>query len=326
MAYWVYFDSGTSNTRIYLLNEAFEVLYTEKRHVGSRDSAIAGDNLVLIQGIKDLYDRLLQQNQIKDEDIRGIYASGMITCPDGLVEVPHLALPMTVQEFSGHLHCHHEEKLFHRDIYLVPGLKSIDGDIDFVNNMRGEEIEIMGALDELSQRFPGRKVAVILPGSHTHITCVQDDQICGIISNFTGELFYALQTCTILSPILSAETEGLNPAMVQKGMENVQRFGFNRALYICRTMKLFQNSSDVDCKSYAEGVINGGLAQSLSYYCEHLWQGCDAAAIISNEYLYHVFREVLRDHPYIHDLTWLPISATKSYGVQGLKKILTCSH
>ena len=54
--YILYYDSGTSNTRAYLLNRDFQVKYTVKKAVGSKDSAIAGSNRVLIEGMKELYD------------------------------------------------------------------------------------------------------------------------------------------------------------------------------------------------------------------------------------------------------------------------------
>ena len=46
--YIVYFDSGTSNSRIYLLDKDFQVLYVDKKNVGSRNSSIEGSNLSLI--------------------------------------------------------------------------------------------------------------------------------------------------------------------------------------------------------------------------------------------------------------------------------------
>ena len=94
--YILYYDSGTSNTRAYLLNRDFQVKYTVKKAVGSKDSAIAGSNRVLIEGMKELYDDVLSANALEEGDIDAIYASGMITSPYGLKEVPHLALPLTV--------------------------------------------------------------------------------------------------------------------------------------------------------------------------------------------------------------------------------------
>lgn len=40
--YLVYYDSGTSNSRIYLLDDQFRIHYTEKKNIGSKDSSITG--------------------------------------------------------------------------------------------------------------------------------------------------------------------------------------------------------------------------------------------------------------------------------------------
>ena len=189
--YLLYFDSGTSNTRAYLLDRDFQVRYVAKKAVGSKDSAIAGSNRVLIEGMRALHDQVLAENGLGEENISAIYASGMITSPYGLKEVPHLPLPLTVKKFADSLYPFREDTCFHREIILVPGLKTLSDDFSFVNNMRGEEIEIIGALEELKAMDDVQDAAMIFPGSHTHVTYVQGEEITGIISNFTGELFYA---------------------------------------------------------------------------------------------------------------------------------------
>ena len=70
--YILYYDSGTSNTRAYLLDRDFQVQYTAKTAVGSKDSAISGSNAVLIQGMRALYDRVLSANGLKEEDMEVI--------------------------------------------------------------------------------------------------------------------------------------------------------------------------------------------------------------------------------------------------------------
>ncbi len=64
----VYYDSGTTNTRIYLLN-GLEVLDNSFLHVGTKNSAITRDRSVLIKGLKEGYDELLIRNGIKDTDV-----------------------------------------------------------------------------------------------------------------------------------------------------------------------------------------------------------------------------------------------------------------
>ncbi|MCD8241384.1 MAG: 2-dehydro-3-deoxygalactonokinase [Lachnospiraceae bacterium] len=322
--YWIYFDSGTSNSRVYVLDREFQVMYVIKNNVGSMYSAGAGSYRVLIEGLKELYDGALAASGITEEEVIDIYASGMVTSPYGLKEVPHLVLPITVQKFADSIYCHYEDCCFHRNIYLIPGLKTTDDDISFVNNMRGEEIEILGVLDEAARSCRSRHVALVFPGSHTHVTYVQEDGITGIISNFTGELFHVLKEDSILAPILSADVTELNPEMVKKGVENLQKFGFNRAIYICHAMRLFQNGTEADRYSYAEGVLNGGVRQSLEYYCQNAWKECDTVAVVAEEFMYRLFRDIFEGSEYIRDVVWIPISAKKSYAVEGLKKILTC--
>ena len=58
-----------------------------------------------------------------------------------------------------------------------------------MNNLRGEEIEIIGALEELKAERDVENVVMLMPGSHTHGIYIQGDQITGIISNFTGSCF-----------------------------------------------------------------------------------------------------------------------------------------
>lgn len=322
--YILYYDSGTSNTRVYLLDANYEVVFTDKRNVGSKDSTLAGSNQVLIDCLKELYDEALAKAGITDEQVESVYASGMITCPAGLQEVPHLPVPLTLDQFVDSLVCYHEGTEMHRDIWLIPGLKTVNDDIDFVNNVRGEEIELWGAMDELASQYPDEKLAYILPGSHTHVMCAENDSITGIISNCTGELFFAIKSATIFGPILAAKTQGLNKEMLRKGKENLQKYGFNRAIYISRAMSLFGESDDLGRKSYAEGVITAGVATALDYYCEHVWKGCKRAVLVSNEYMYEVFKVLLEDSKYIEEVLWLPISEKKSYGIEGLKKILAC--
>ncbi len=321
--YLLYFDSGTSNTRAYLLDEDFQVRYMAKKTVGSKDSAIAGSNRVLIEGMKALYDEVLAANTLEDADIQALYSSGMVTSPYGLKEIPHLTLPLTVQAFADSLYRFREDACFHRDIFLVPGLKTVSDEFSFVNNMRGEEIEIIGALEELKSATDVRDIALIMPGSHTHVTYIQDDKITGIISNFTGELFHALKKETILSPILSANDTELDEEMVRKGVENLKRFGFNRSLYICHAMRIFEEGTPRQRFSYGESIIMGGVRESLEYYCQHFWPDCRTVALVSDRFMYQLFSIILEDSNYIDRILWMPISDTKSYAVSGLKKIVS---
>ena len=246
----------------------------------------------------------------------------MITSPYGLHEIPHIVLPVTLGEFASHIYCHYERKLFERNIYLVPGIKTVGDDIAFVNNTRGEEIEALGALADLEAMGASKKIALILPGSHTHVIYVEDGVLTGIISNFTGEVFQALKEETILSPILSLDDPILNPDQVRIGANNLLKFGFSRAIYISHAMRIFYTGTEHDRYSYAEGVINGCVRESLEYYCEHFWKDCHEVAILGDEFMYTMFKAIFDDSPYIDNVRWLPAGAGVSFAAKGMKRIL----
>lgn len=316
-----YFDSGTTNTRLYLLNSQFHVIFSEKQQIGSKDSAIKGSNRKLILSMKKMYDHALGSCGLEDRNVAEIYASGMASSPYGLKEVPHLQVPIRISAFSDSLYRYFEETCFFRNIYLVPGLRTADPNFVYVNNMRGEEIEIIGALDDIKRQADGKAV-VILPGSHTHAACVETGAIKGILSNFTGELFHALKTATILSPVLSLEEQELNKEMVQKGYQCLNKFGFNRAIYIVHAMRIFREGSEEERFSFAEGVINGGIRQSVEYYCENVWNDCNTVVLMGNAFMYQLYSYLFEGSCIISQVVFLPDSEERPYSVKGLEKLI----
>ena len=73
-----------------------------------------------------------------------------------------------------------ENRFFHRSLYLIPGLKTCPRGVRvspekavLVNNVRGEETEIMGILQATGMD----SCAVLLPGSHTQAAIVENGKI-----------------------------------------------------------------------------------------------------------------------------------------------------
>ena len=229
--YNIYFDSGTSNTRVYLLKDYY-LVDVLKKNIGSKDSSIAGSNIVLLKGLRELYGQLLENNKICEEQIEGIYASGMVTSPFGIKEVPHLSTPISLEKLYDGIYTYHETKFFNRDIYLIRGVKTIPDNvyadrynISSINNMRGEEIEIFGMLSELPDRWKKENIAVFLPGSHTHVAYVRQGVLHDILSTFSGELFYAISTSTILSNSIHCDSDQFDEEMALLGFRNLKILG-----------------------------------------------------------------------------------------------------
>lgn len=259
----VYYDSGTTNSRIFLLKDGC-VLHSEKVKIGCKDAALAGDPGVLVQALYGLYINALSACTLQDSDVNAIYLSGMATTPSGLMEVEHLSTPAGAQELRENIALYEENTCFHRTFHLIPGLKTAPRGVRvspqeaaLVNNVRGEETEVLGILRQTGLT----NAAILLPGSHTQTAIVENGRVVDLLSTVTGELYDAVVNRSIIG---SSVGEGnTDPAWVKQGAEALQTHGFNRALYITRSLELFADTTPLQRKSFLEGVINGGTVQEL---------------------------------------------------------------
>lgn len=282
----VYMDSGTSNTRAYLLND-YELVETAHCHVGTKDSAISGNNDVLLLNMKECYDKLLQKSNLKDCDISEIWASGMVTNPFGVIEVEHVSTPITAKKLLEHVYPHYEAKYFNRTLNLIPGAKTAQkgqvvtiDNVSLMNNVRGEEIEAMGII---SANVLPKNAVIICPGSHTHILNIVNNAITDIISNFTGELYYAIKKDTILGGELSTEDVKMDTKHVLLGYENLKKYGLSRALYIIHATKVFGTSIDEVRNSMLCGIICGSVIDVLKLRIQKDWNKVEKIVVVGEK-------------------------------------------
>lgn len=330
--YFVYFDSGTSNTRGYLISHSKDVDVVDVREcaVGSKDSSISGSNQVLMTALKELYDSLLVRNGISDESVQRIYASGMVTSPFGIKEVPHITTPVSLKRIHAQIYRHYEKMYFEREIYLIPGVKTISDDFAInmenvcnVNNMRGEETEVFGILPELKSAFSRSGVAIVFPGSHTQIVYVKQGEIKDILSTFSGELYHAISTRTILSGSVNCDNEVLDEEMVMWGFRNLKDFGISRALYIAHATKIFDVCSNQQRMSYLEGVISGSVVQAFEQTAYKNWTDLEYVLIAaSNPRVARVYERILNEDLRGIKVSTITASAGQSFAVKGFCALL----
>lgn len=283
--YLFYFDSGTTNSRGYLLKDG-KILHSGKLPLGSKDVSQTGDRELLPRGLKNLYDRVLAEVGISDREIEKIYGSGMLSCPFGLTEVPHTLTPFGARELAEAIYPFPEEKYFKRTIYIIPGGKTAEGkltlrQISSVNNMRGEEIEAMGIKNFLPSPWRTGKYIILFPGSHTHALLFDGQKVIDIFSNFSGEVFHALTTATILSGSTKVEAEAPLPdaGSVEMGLQALKEYGFARAVYIVHATKIFDVADNRQRRDMLSAIITGTVFQSLSLHLEQQWQDVSRLAV-----------------------------------------------
>ncbi len=267
--YLVYYDSGTTNTRAYLIKDG-QIVNRKEKKTGARDAALAGDNTILIETLFQMYQMLIAEEQIGEGDIERILLSGMISCPTGMVEVEHLPAPVDKERLRKAIVPYEEKRFFKRMVEIIPGIKTLGygetvkpEDARLVNIMRGEEIEIFGILRNHPELAEGKTI-LVLPGSHTQVAFIHDGCIEGMSSNVTGELFQAIVKETILgASVAGDEVWEMDRDMICLGYQNVHTYGFNRAIYILRVLDLFTEADVNKRRSYFEGVLNAGVMDAI---------------------------------------------------------------
>lgn len=254
MAIYVTIDTGTTNTRLYLVKDKI-ICDVLKLYVGARDGAEA-----LRPQIRDAIAELLSRNEISSGDVRRILASGMITSEYGLCCIPHLPLPVGLREL-------HENR---REVMLpdvseipfcfVPGIKCVGDRIDDCDSVRGEETEIMGLLNE-GEAPDG---VYVLPGSHSkYLTVDENGRIIFSRGTLTGELFRALVENTMLRGATDFEHAVLIEERLIEGYECCERRGFNESISKVGTMSKLWGASRETCYSFLLGAVLHDEVRSL---------------------------------------------------------------
>lgn len=248
--YVITIDTGTTNTRTILWNKDKTQIAKENRKVGVRDTAIDGNNHRLKAAVKECLECLLSQADICYKDIDRVIASGMITSNVGLVEIPHLVVPVGVNDLAIGATSVLLEDICPIPIWFIPGVKNSSAPIDMgsleqMDIMRGEEVESVYIIEQ----FKGRELLLVLPGSHTKFVSVNSSgEITGCLTTITGELHDSIINHTILADAVGRryiEESTYDSEMLLKGYDSSKRVGLGRTCFSGRILNQFV-TKDVD--------------------------------------------------------------------------------
>ena len=260
MTYILTIDTGTTNTRVSLWNNATVIAHSANE-VGVRDTAMSGSKDKLEQGVrKTILDTLAKANVTEDE-IDLVLGSGMISSNVGLFELPHIPAPAGLQQLARGMVAVTIPTVFSKPIYLVPGVRNVVENIGLHNceamdMMRGEEVEVMGVIDQLGITGPAM---LIMPGSHSKFVCIDEkNNILGCVTTLAGELLYVITHNTILAKSLDSDfAEFINPEMLLAGAQSAQTIGLGRTCFNVRTLDQFTIYQRNDRANFLLGAILG---------------------------------------------------------------------
>jgi 2-dehydro-3-deoxygalactonokinase len=190
-----------------------------------------------------------------------VIAAGMITSNLGLQEVKHVQAPAGLLELASKIQETRFEDFKELSFCFIPGIRSGPGsadldNIDSIDIMRGEETEVIGALEVIEQIEHGSSFLYIHLGSHTKMIQVDAGKISASASTLAGELTQSIVDQTILrSSLPETPFAAFNPTFFSKGWEHCHGVGFTRALYEVRILQLNSAFPKQDLASFLSGVI-----------------------------------------------------------------------
>lgn len=259
-------DCGTTNTRVYIINDKLEVISKEYKKVGVRDTSISGSRNLLKDGIKEAFLKALDNAGLKLKDIDFAVASGMITSEIGLIDIPHLIAPVGIKELSENIKIVEDKNIFPLEIpvIFIRGIKNdYEGigvnEIRNIDFMRGEETQIIGLLETYKPKLP---LNVIILSSHTKLIHINEiGQVQGSITTISGQIYEAISKETFIGGCIKKlnnfeeENNYFSTELLRTANESVQSAGFLRTLLMPRFMEVLLDTKWYERKFFVDSAI-----------------------------------------------------------------------
>ncbi len=231
-------DWGTSSFRVYRLDGAGRVLEMRSSPQGilsvenGKFSAVleaqAGDWIAASDG--------------------PVVMSGMVGSRQGWLEVPYVACPAGIEEIAAGMR---KVTWDGGTARIAPGLTCRD-EAGIPDVMRGEEVQILGALDRLG---PGAHT-VCLPGTHSKWVELSDGRIARFTTHMTGEAFAVFKAHSILGRMMKDCTT--DAAAFEDGVRrSADAGGLLHHLFGVRARGLFGEVTDAASASSLSGMLIG---------------------------------------------------------------------
>lgn len=177
-----------------------------------------------------------------------IYMAGMVGATQGWLTAPQPLTPVDTGALARQVVA--AEGL--EDAWILPGVRyhGTDGHIDV---MRGEEVQIFGALDEVG----ATSARLCLPGTHSKWATVHDGTLEHFATAMTGELYQVILRHTVVGR-LADTAASFEPRAFQQGLSQAGRpGGILHHLFGARGRFLHGDLDAAEIPSYLSGLLIG---------------------------------------------------------------------
>lgn len=299
---FVVIDCGSTNTRLYLINNQ-AVISKNEIPVGVNSTAATGNNAALKEGIAAGFQQLLAQESLTLKDVRFAIASGMITSNLGLVEIPHLTAPVNIDDLATFARQYRDPAIFPVDIPVVfiPGIKNAPGKggwegIASLDLMRGEETQAIGVL---SRHKPALPCTIIELGSTTKLIHIDaQGRLAGSMTSLSGQVYAAVLKETFIgSSVKSAEPQAddFSEQIADAAYRSVQQSGLLRTILLTRFIQFSLDTQPAERKLFCEAAM---AADDMKLFSDAQQQGFDLngeVIFVGNAQRCHIYQHMMKN-------------------------------
>lgn len=249
-------DWGTSSLRAFLMQDA-KVVETRQSGHGIQHLPVAG-----VAGFEQAF-AAIAGDWVRQWPSLKVVASGMVGSAQGWREAPYVRCPANLFTLAEHLTL--VSSGLGPDIAIAPGVLLDEPDL-LPDVMRGEEIQIAGALSE-NQHW-ATQACIVLPGTHSKWVQVEGGKLKHFSTYMTGEVFAVLRQHSILGRLIPDTREsGREPdrAAFELGLAQAQRSrpgDLTRQIFATRTLGLTGRLPYAALADYLSGLLIGSELMS----------------------------------------------------------------
>ncbi len=273
-------DSGTTNSRVYIVDETGKVVSKAVEEVGVKNTAITGSRETLKNGIAKCFQQALDNINIGLEEVELVLTSGMITSEIGLIEIPHLVAPVKIDNLASEIVRVQDTNVFPIDIpvHFIRGIKNAYDEnnvkvsqVGLLDFMRGEEAQVAGLLTHVKPPLP---TTMVMLSSHTKfIPITEDGTILGSLTTMSGQTYAAIKKETFvgksIAPVDGAKkTDFFDPEIIDNATYWCEKTGFIRALMMPRFLDTLLHTEWYERDLFVEGLIAAEDMKSLNIFEE----------------------------------------------------------
>jgi len=264
----IFGDWGTSRLRLYLRQG--------KSLLDRRDGPGVG---VLTKSPQETFLELV--GDWREAGPSGAILCGMVGSRIGWVEAPYAPCPATADDLRQRVLKIQADGL---PVSIIPGLSCVNP-LGGPDVMRGEETQILGAL-ELDPTLKRGRHLLVLPGTHSKWTVVEDGAITGFLTAPVGETFALLREHSTLAAGVAADVQGSAKGFAM-GLARIAEHGpalLPHLLFETRARQLLDALPGADAVGFLSGLLIGTDAAAARQWFGDLGQVTLIGAPALNEF------------------------------------------